>query len=88
MTWERWQRLTPPQQDALRDDVALHPVLRQWRGWRVEVVYYGERKRFIIGQSTGWQPVTLGLHNRLSRDSAHTLKASNCTFIRAIERIR
>lgn len=88
MTYDRWRRLPYVEQERLRDPAALHPVLRQYVGWRVEVDYYGERKRFIIGQSMGWQPVTLGLHNRRSIDSSHTLSADNCTLIRPIERIR
>jgi hypothetical protein len=66
----------------------VHPVLNQWMGWRVEVLYYGEVRRFNIGRSTGIAPVTLGLHNRSSMGSSHVLTPDNCTFLRAIRRVR
>jgi len=58
MTWDRWQLLTPAQRDALRDNSALTKELIGLEGYRVEVVdNYGERRRFWVRKSTGWQPV-------------------------------
>jgi len=60
MTWDRWQLLTPAQRDALRDNSALTPQLKGLEGHRVEVVdNYGERRRFWVRKSTGWQPCHL-----------------------------
>lgn len=88
MTWERWQQLTEAQRDKLRDTRKLHPELAPLRGWRVEVKYYGVRKRFIIGQTTGWKPATLGLYNRRSMSSSAVLTPDNCKLVRAIEKVR
>jgi len=58
MTWDRWQLLTPAQKDALRDNSALTSQLKGFEGCRVEVIdNYGERRRFWVRKSTGWQPV-------------------------------
>ena len=60
MTWDRWQLLTPAQRDALRDNSALTPQLKGLEGHRVEVIdNYGERRRFWVRVSTGWQPIHL-----------------------------
>ena len=84
MTQAQWNAMTPAQKDATRDTSSLHPVLRDYRGQRVEVLYYGERKRFQIGQTTGWIPATLGLYNRRARGSSDILTKDNCQFVRVI----
>ncbi len=68
MTQARWDSLSHQDRERLRDLSGLHPQLKQWQGWRVEVVDAdGETRRFIVGQSTGWRPCTL----EISRRSAH-----------------
>lgn len=38
----------------------LTPQLIGLEGWRVEVITsYGEKRRFIVGRSTGWKPIHL-----------------------------
>ena len=60
MTWDRWMELTPAQSDQLKDNSALTPQLKGLEGHRVEVIdNYGERRRFWVRVSTGWQPVHL-----------------------------
>ena len=88
MTWERWTRLSEREREAYRNTSALHPVLKDLRGYRVEVLYYGERKRFIVGQTTGWKPATLGLKTRRSMGSSDLLTVENCQLVRVIEKVR
>lgn len=88
MTWERWCQLAPAEQDRLRDLSCLHSTLKNYEGWRVEVEYYGERKRFVVGRTSGWQPATLGLHNRTSISSSALLYDDNCTLIKALYKVR
>lgn len=67
MTHERWSAMTAAEKDAARDLSQLNAQLTPYIGWRVEVVTdYGETRRFIVGKSTGWQPIYLELHNRRS----------------------
>lgn len=50
-----------------RCPAGLSPQLVGLEGWRVEVVTtYGEKRRFIVGKSTGWLPCHLELSNRRS----------------------
>lgn len=43
----------------------LSPALRGLEGWRVEVTEaYGNRRRFIVGTSTGWMPCHLEVARR------------------------
>jgi len=45
----------------------LSPQLSHLKGRRVEVVTeYGETRRFNVGQSTGWMPINLEIHNSRS----------------------
>lgn len=59
-----WQRFVP-RRDEWRDTSRLHPILQAWKDKRVEVKWLDEGRveRFHVGQSTGWRPVTLRLHN-------------------------
>ena len=88
MTQSRWNTMTPAEKDASLDDSQLHSSLRSLKGWRVEGLYYGERKRFIVGQTTGWRPATIGMHNIHSQSSSAILTAGNFTLTRAIEKVR
>lgn len=50
-----------------RCDAQLVPELKGLEGKRVEVLdRYGERRRFIVGRSTGWIPVHLEIANARS----------------------
>lgn len=52
-----------------RSETELTPQLKGLEGWRVEVIdKYGERRRFIVGKSTGYIPCHLELRNRRSKD--------------------
>lgn len=65
MTHDQWVRMTPSQKDAHRDNSGLSPQLIGLEGWRVEVLTtYGEKRRFIVGKSTGWRPCHLELSRR------------------------
>ena len=53
------------QRNKLRCPVELTPELTGLEGKRVEVVdRYGERRRFIVGKSTGWLPIHLEIARR------------------------
>jgi hypothetical protein len=53
------------QRNELRCPAELTPQLIGLEGRRVEVVdRYGERRRFIVGKSTGWQPCHLEIARR------------------------
>ncbi len=68
MTWDKWVRLPERERDRLRDTSDLQPQLAPYRGARVEVEDDGGRiRRFWVGQSTGWKPCTLEVHNARSR---------------------
>ena len=67
MTYERWRGFTPAERDSLRSTDDLTPQLTGLEGWRVEVVTtYGEKRRFIVGRSTGWRPIHLEIATRRS----------------------
>lgn len=60
MTQAQWEALAAPQREAMRDKSHLTPQLIGLEDWRVEVVdMHGERRRFIVGRSTGWRPCHL-----------------------------
>lgn len=53
------------EREAIRDYSGLSPQLKGLEGYRVEVVTsYDEKRRFIVGRSTGWRPCSLEIHNR------------------------
>jgi hypothetical protein len=67
MTQEKWAKLTAHERERLRDNSGLTPQLVGLEGWRVEVeTTYGEKRRFIVGRSTGWRPCHLEIANRRS----------------------
>lgn len=60
MTQEKWQSMTACEREAARDNSHLTPQLIGLEGYRVQVVtMYGEKRRFIVGKSTGWRPCHL-----------------------------
>lgn len=65
MTQEKWNVMTPAQKEAVRDYSDLSPQLRGLEGYRVEVeTTWGEKRRFIVGRSTGWKPCHLEISRR------------------------
>lgn len=67
MTQEKWNRLSEVERARLRSPVNLTTQLLGKEGCRVEVVTMsGERRRFIVGRSTGWKPCHIELKNRTS----------------------
>lgn len=67
MTWDKWSKMTPAQKESLKDYSGLSPQLRGLEGYRVEVVTtYDEKRRFIVGRSTGWRPIHLEISRRNS----------------------
>ncbi len=67
MTQDKWNELSPVQKRLAVDNSALNPQLIGLEGWRVEVVTsYDEKRRFIVGKSTGWRPCHLEVNNRRS----------------------
>ena len=68
MTQVEWDRIPKSERESMRDNSDLSPQLVGLEGWRIEVVTtYGEKRRFIVGKSTGWKPC----HLEISRRSAH-----------------
>ena len=80
--------MSPAEQDRHRDERLLHSVLKHYRGWRVEVLHHGQRRRLIVGQSTGWMPVTLGLLTSRSLGGSLILDDTDTTLVRVIEQVR
>lgn len=67
MTQEKWGKLSEAERKTLRSVVNLSPQLVGKEGCRVEVMdEHGERRRFIVGRSTGWKPCHIELKNRTS----------------------
>jgi hypothetical protein len=67
MTGEKWNSLAPIERNRLRDNSHLSPQLIGLEGWRVEAVdIHGDRRRFIVGKSTGWRPCHLEIKTRRS----------------------
>jgi hypothetical protein len=70
-----------------RCPVELTPALEGLEGWRVEVLTPdGERRRFIVGRSTGWLPC----HLEISRRNALGGMAAMGPYlsVRKLEKIR
>lgn len=69
MTQARWDKLSREERERLRDLSSLTKQLRGLEGHRVEVVdKHGQRRRFIVGMSTGWRPCHLEIKTRRSID--------------------
>jgi hypothetical protein len=65
----RWEYLTPVEKDRVRSKAGLTPQLVGLEGCRVEVmsIMTGEKHRFWVGRSSGWQPCHIALKLRTSR---------------------
>jgi hypothetical protein len=62
-----WNGATTAQREAMRDNSELNQSLLLFKGCRVEATdENGETSRFWVGQSTGWIPCTLLIHNTRS----------------------
>ena len=67
MTQQKWDSLSQSEREESRDLSGLNQQLKGMEGYRVEVVTtYGEKRRFIVGRSTGWRPCSLEINNRRS----------------------
>lgn len=72
INWEVWRKLPYAEKERLRDLSCLSPQLIGLEGWRVEVVRTyttgepNEKDRFIVGRSTGQQPIHLEIKTRRS----------------------
>jgi hypothetical protein len=65
MNYETWKNLTLAEKANLINNSALTKQLLGLEGWRVEVITtYGEKRRFIVGKSTGWKPSHLEVSRR------------------------
>jgi len=68
MTQRKWDSLGEPQRRAWEDKSSLSEQLCGLEGWRVEVEdSAGEKRRFIVGESTGWRPCHLEIARRNCR---------------------
>ena len=75
-------------QTGWRSQSELTPELRGLEGWRVEAVdRWGQRRRFIVGKSTGFIPCHLEL---CRRDSSGGPAVSGAPFssVRRLEQVR
>ena len=67
MDKKTWDALTPAQKEQQRSSAGLTPQLIGLERWRVEVLdLYGNKRRFIVGRSTGWVPCHIELKTRHS----------------------
>jgi hypothetical protein len=67
MTQAKWDRLSPRERDAMRDNRGLTPQLAGLEGCRIEVLDNdGNVRRFKVGKSTGWRPCHLEVANARS----------------------
>jgi hypothetical protein len=88
MTWETWKCLSEGERALLRDNRSLTPQLVGLEGWRVEVVdKWGEKRRFIVGRSTGWKPCHLEISRRTSLGGSAVMGAP-FQSVRQLNRVR
>ncbi|MFH0921817.1 MAG: hypothetical protein V1913_15825 [Fibrobacterota bacterium] len=67
MTQQKWDSLSREEKERVRDYSGLTPQLKGLEGYRVEAITtYYQKRRFIVGRSTGWIPC----HLEISRRSA------------------
>jgi hypothetical protein len=65
MTQEKWNCMTHAEKEKVCDLSDLSPQLTGLEGRRVEVTTTeGQKRRFIVGRSTGWKPIHLELPRR------------------------
>lgn len=87
MTQARWGALAPSERESQRDLSHLSPQLLGLEGWRVEAVdVRGERRRFIVGHSTGWRPCHLEIKTVRSRGGNPA--RSTYSSVVALEKVR
>lgn len=87
MTQERWSAMSERQREELRDLSGLSPQLKNLEGYRVEVITkYGEKRRFIVGRSTGWRPCNLEIPRRNSSGGGGAERQYKS--VRILERVR
>lgn len=87
MTQEIWDKLTPTERDARRSLSGLTKQLIGLEGWRVEVVTsYGDTRRFIVSQSTGWIPCHIEVSKRTS--TGGPAAESEYVSVRKLYRVR
>jgi hypothetical protein len=67
MTQDKWNALTTAERNKLRSLDGLTKQLIGLEGWRVEIEEEsGDKRRFIVGRSTGWIPCHIEVNNRRS----------------------
>ena len=87
MTSSLWSSLSEARRAELRDMSGLSPQLVGLEGWRVEVeTMGGEKRRFIVGRSTGWRPCSLEI--KTARSSDGRCAEREYKTVRVLERIR
>lgn len=88
MTQAKWDSLSEGERNRLRSKAGLSPQLLGLEGWRIEVEseMTGERRRFIVGRSTGWVPCHVELPKRTSRSGVSA--SWKYKSVRALEKIR
>lgn len=87
MTWDRWQRMPEHERAKLLDLSGLSPQLTGLEGWRVEVeTTYGEKRRFIVGRSSGWRPCHIEISRRTS--SGGPAAEREYKFVRQLYKVR
>jgi hypothetical protein len=88
MNQEQWNKMTYDEKRKARDLSGLTKQLVGLEGWRVEVKDYmtGERRRFIVGRSTGWVPC----HIELSKRTSHGGVSANREYasVRKLYKVR
>lgn len=70
----------------VRCAVDTAPALRGLEGWRVSALVNGERRRFIVGISTGWLPCHVARHNVRSRGGDGLSAGDTITDVRKLDR--
>lgn len=87
MDYQTWKSMSETERAKVRDESDLTLVLRGLEGYRVEVeTTYGEKRRFIVGKSTGWKPIHLEIKTRRSLGGEAAEKEYKS--VKIIERVR
>lgn len=87
MTQEKWNALSAAERKSLASAAGLSPQLIGKEGCRVEVLdMSGDKRRFIVGRSTGWVPCHIELSR--SNSSGGGSASREYKWVRVIERVR
>lgn len=88
MTQAKWDSLLPSQRLMMQSAANLTQQLIGLEGYRVEVesIMTGEKRRFIVGRSTGWIPCHIELSKRTSRGGVSASREYKS--VRALYRVR